>query len=314
MPDYTVQSHDGQRPWQGQKGHFIDHNLTVSVDEGDGKGRNLQVVVTQKPETHDPAPGDVIFGHLETQEIPKKDGSTFTKTKLKKDQRSDSGPQAISQTAGAATPRSADRAANFDERGARIERMAAWKVAAQICGCIQTVSLADNYQGDFLKVVDWLLADLDNASSTTPHTHISSPEGQTQGSVRQEKEPTPAPANAPLDTAESVQADRRGNLRFSDKPASTASKSFFTKLLREKQGSDALRTVFHEYATRNGVLTQQGLSLAIEALKEAPDATKAALALGLTPPSDVPFDDDGLPPASDEVEALAAGRYDDIPF
>jgi hypothetical protein len=128
MKDWTVLSVSEARPWKSSHGgSFIDFVLDIS----DGQNDERNVTLTQKPETPDPQPNQIIYGHIEEKEIPKKDGGTFTKRKLKKDQREGeprrfdgshvTGPRRDRQSPGNAGQGADTRQHSYDDRQQRIE-------------------------------------------------------------------------------------------------------------------------------------------------------------------------------------------------
>jgi len=292
VPDYTVLSHDGQRPWQGQRGSFIDHKLTVQVTEGN-ETRNLSVVVTQKPETPDPQVGSVIYGHLETQEVPKRDGTTFTKTKLKKDQRPDTGPSGgnVAATSSpqatpvSATPKSSDRGSDYwDEKDRRIE----WAWACNLAAAEMAVAAPVSHK-DVVERARIIVAQArSELSSQTPHKHPP-PEAKAGGtsSTPQQGEGPPA-------------------------EASTAQKRAVTQELNNKIPSER-HAELREAAKAH---TKDGASGLIDGLRKL-NYGQLMKRYGLPePPSELSqwVDEEGLPAANPEVEQMAAGQYDDIPF
>ena len=276
MPDYTVVSHDGQRPWKTkQGGSFIDHNLTV--DDGQTQQR---VVLTQKPETPDPQPNDVIYGHIEEQEIPKKDGGTFTKLKLKKDQR-DSGSGAIRQNAGRAgmaqaPVASSERPAqNFDARSARIERQHSQEMAVRLMAAFEPVTQGRTAKA-YLEVVraltDWFVADLDNASPQKSNTHVAT-------------SPPPGEAGAVREGAAPAKPFRE---------ASAAQKRLVTNLFRQGHASDELIKRI-KFAASGEKLSAEAAHDFIDTRQPHPaeGVNKLIERFGVERPSDVPYEPDG---------------------
>lgn len=298
MTAFHVLSHDGQRPWQGRNGSFIDHNLTVSDGE-----QERRVYLTQKPETPDPEVGSVIHGYLEQREVKKRDGTYFTKTKLCKDSGPRGGapppPTATPDqaTPDNATPKVADRGSTFDERSARIERQHSQEMAIRMLAIVTGPQVGGSWDiGETRKLLanwtDWFCADLNNASPKQPNTAISPPADAGAGSTREEGVARrPAPAEA-----------------------SRAQKAAVTRELNAKVAKD------HHDALRKAAKadTKDGASALIDGLRKM-DAVELLTRYGITPASDVPWDDDGgLPPAS-EVEQVAAAaglgiESDEPPF
>lgn len=143
MPtDYAVLAQVNRREWKGNHGPMVDYTLDVESEKGKGRA-----VLTQKPETPEPLPGQTIFGDIVPEEIPKRDGTTFTKYKLKKAQRDEgavpSGPHRLRPSQ--SIP-SGPSGGNADDRSERIERQSALKVVASLA---QAVATAGRLPQDF---------------------------------------------------------------------------------------------------------------------------------------------------------------------
>ena len=141
--DFQVVAQANRREWTGKHGTFVDYDLDLLHPDG----RSLRATITQKPETAEPVPGQTIFGQIEVQNVPKRDGGTFEKLKLKKAQRDEgsvpSGPHRLRPSQSIPSGASGG---NADDRSERIERQSALKVVASLA---QAVATAGRLPQDF---------------------------------------------------------------------------------------------------------------------------------------------------------------------
>lgn len=144
---------DRTREWQSQHGLMVDYR--IALEDRDGT-----LTLTQKPSTDPPRVGQELFGHIEEEEVTPRNGDPFTAYKFKKDQQPNGSSPREQLIQRNAEIRDKQRAGGdpFADKDARIERMAAHKVAATLASTYP----AAEQQDEFTKWLDFLSADLDS--------------------------------------------------------------------------------------------------------------------------------------------------------
>lgn len=189
--DYLVREIHKHRPWEGQHGPMVDYQITVEGPQG-----SQRVTNTRKADSPPPVIGESIYGHTETETIPKRDGTTFEKTKLKREQRPDGvstppspGPQG-GQPPPPQSPDTPTQAAGKSETLSQDERIhwaVCLKAAAEIVAHRSTIG------GEKWKsAADYTLAIAKEFFEFSPNSPTSTGHSSSESKPGQVGEPVPA--------------------------------------------------------------------------------------------------------------------------